>query len=490
MQTQSSQRLGFWRKTAFGMGDIYGGGSMVVIGFYYLVFLTDVIRINPALAGTVILISKFYDAITDPFEGILTDRTRTRLGRRKPYLMAGIPLVFLSFFLMWYPAALESEIGRFFFVLLTYLFFSTIVSIVMLSYSAVIPELTSDYNERTSVSSYRIFFSSVGSIISAVVPLEIVKLFSDVHQGYIAMGIAFGLLYAIPFIFTVMAVRERPDFQRPLTRFNWREGFIEPFKIKTFVLALLMYLMAFVAMDVVQSVVVYFMKNYVQHPEDITMVNGTLLIAQLVCLPAYVYLSRKTNKRIAYIVGAALWMLVMLTSLLISPASPRWTVYLFAACVGFGTGGVVVMMYAIFPDIPDVGELRNGKRQEGTFSSLTTFMRKLSSAFSLFLVGNFLNITGYLPPVQQVMDGAIRLVDQPQSPQFILFLRLLFVLVPLVFLSLAVLAASRFPLTLEAHKRLTRVLEARRSGEPETEELRQETRELTRLLVGRSKQDQ
>ncbi len=485
MQAQPSQKLGFWRKLAFGLGDIYGGGSGVVIGFYYLVFLTDVIRISPALAGTVILISKAYDSITDPFEGMLTDRTRTKLGRRKPYLIAGIPLVFLSFFLMWYPAALTTELGRFFFVVLTYLFFSTVVSIVMLSYNAVIPELTTDYNERTSVSSFRIFFSSVGSIISAVVPLEIVKRFADVRQGYIAMGIAFGLLYALPFLFTVMAVRERADFSRPLTKFDWREGFIEPFKVKTFVLALLMYLMAFVAMDVVQSVVVYFMKNYVQHPEDITMVNGTLLIAQLVCLPAYVYLSRKTNKRTAYIVGAAVWMLVMLTSLLIGPESPRWTVYLFAACVGFGTGGVVVTIYAIFPDIPDVGELRNGKRQEGTFSSLTTFMRKLSSAFSLFLVGNFLSLTGYLAPVEEVVDGATKLVEQPQTPEFLLFLRLLFVLVPLIFLTLAILAAAKFPLTLESHQRLTRVLEARRSGAPETEGLRQEAEELTRLLAGK-----
>jgi oligogalacturonide transporter len=116
LESQASHKLSFWRKVAFGLGDIYGGGSMVVIGFYYLVFLTDVVRINPALAGTVILISKFYDSITDPFEGILTDRTRTRMGRRKPYLMAGIPLVFLSFFLMWYPTALASEIGRVVFV--------------------------------------------------------------------------------------------------------------------------------------------------------------------------------------------------------------------------------------------------------------------------------------------------------------------------------------------------------------------------------------
>src|SRR5512143_3951889 len=98
-----SEKLTCWSKIGYGLGDIYGGGSGVVISFYYLIFLTDVVRIAPALAGTVILISKIYDSITDPFEGLLADRTRTRFGRRRPYLLAGIPLVFLSFFALFYP---------------------------------------------------------------------------------------------------------------------------------------------------------------------------------------------------------------------------------------------------------------------------------------------------------------------------------------------------------------------------------------------------
>lgn len=124
-----SEKLSLWQKVGYGLGDIYGGGSGVVISFYYLVFLTDVVRINPALAGTVILISKVYDSITDPFEGLLADRTRTRLGRRRPYLLAGIPLVFLSFFALFYPIDLAQETQRFIFVICSYLFFSTIVSI-------------------------------------------------------------------------------------------------------------------------------------------------------------------------------------------------------------------------------------------------------------------------------------------------------------------------------------------------------------------------
>lgn len=91
----STEKLSLWQKIGYGLGDIYGGGTAALVSFYYLIFLTDVIRLNPALAGTVILISKVYDAFTDPFEGVISDRTR--LGRRRPYLLAGIPLIFLSF---------------------------------------------------------------------------------------------------------------------------------------------------------------------------------------------------------------------------------------------------------------------------------------------------------------------------------------------------------------------------------------------------------
>ena len=182
-----SEKLTLWQKIGYGLGDIYGGGSGVVISFYYLIFLTDVIRISPALAGTVILISKIYDSITDPLEGIIADRTRTKLGRRRPYLLAGIPLVFLSFFALFYPYSMESETTRFISVILSYLFFSTVVSIVMLNYNALHSEITLDYHERSSLSSIRILFSTLASIVAALVPLEIVKIFPDIHQGYVRL---------------------------------------------------------------------------------------------------------------------------------------------------------------------------------------------------------------------------------------------------------------------------------------------------------------
>lgn len=475
-----SEKLSLWQEVSYGMGDIFGGGSGIVINFYYLIFLTDVVRISPGLAGTVILISKIYDSITDPFEGLLSDRTRTRLGRRRPYLLAGIPLVFLSFFALFYPYQMESETARFVAVMLSYLFFSTVVSIVMLNYNALHSEITLDYHERSKLSSVRIFFSTAASIVSALVPLEIVNSFPDVYTGYKVMGLAFGAFFALPFIATVLGVKERPEFQRPPKPLNWREAFIEPFKNRTFVYTLGMYLFAFVAIDAVSSIVVYFVTYYLLRGSEVSFVNGALLIAQVISLPFYVAISKKTSKQTGYIIGLSIWAVAMLFSFLFTPQVATIWIYVFAAVVGFGTGGIVVMIYAIFPDIPDVDELGSGQRREGIYSALVTFVRKLSSALAIFAVSNVIGLAGYQSPVQETIAGVTRLIEQPQSDTFLLALRLLFIFLPIILLAFALHFARRYPLTPALHQRLNQYLIAVRKGE----EPEEDGEDLKKQLIG------
>lgn len=475
--------LNHWQKIGYGLGDIYGGGSGVVISFYYLIFLTDVIRISPTLAGTVILISKIYDSITDPFEGILSDRTRTVLGRRRPYLLIGIPLIFLSFLALFYPVNYPSETARFIFVIAAYLFFSTVVSIVMLNYNALQSELTLNYHERTSLSSTRIFFSTVSSIIAALIPLEIVKAFADIRQGYIAMGIAFGAFYALPFIATVIAARERKEFQKPVEKFNWREAFIDPFRMRTFVCALLMYLFAFVAIDAVSSIVVYYVKYYLNRGSEANYVTGVMLIFQVLSLPLYVALSKRTGKRTGFLAGALIWVAAMLTSFAIGPNSPFLAMYVFAAVVGLGSGGVVVMMYAIFPDIPDVHELKTNQRREAIYSSLVTLFRKFSSALALFAVSNAIGWAGYVRPVEKLVDGATKLIEQTQSDIFLLVLRVILALLPIILLSGSIFFAWRYPLSPDRHARMDKILSRMRAGQALSPEQEQERNLLMHELV-------
>ena len=475
------EKLSFWRKLGYGLGDIFGGGSGTIISFYYLVFLTDVIQISPGLAGTVILISKFYDAITDPLEGVLSDRTRTSMGRRRPYFLAGIFLILVSFFLLFYPVALESEAGRFVFVLFTYLFFSTVVSIVMLNYNALQSELSLDYDERTSLSSFRIFFSTVASILCAVLPLEIVKLFDDVRMGWMVMAAFFALFFAVPFVATFFAAKERKEFQKPPQPFDWKQTFIAPFKIRTFVFILVMYLFALVAFDSVSSIVIYYLKNFLGRPDEISFVIGALTIAQVVTLPIFVWISRRTSKPRAFVIAAALFIVTMGFSLVITPNSPDFAVYVFAAVAGLGTGGVYITIYAMIPDIPDVDELISGERREGVYAAMITFARKLSSAFAIFAVAQLLSVAGYKAPMMETVGGISNLVEQTQTDGFILALRTMFFLIPVVFVFIAIFFARKYPLDQKTHTRLNTLLTARRSEAPEDQT---EAEELKKLLVG------
>jgi oligogalacturonide transporter len=333
------------------------------------------------------------------------------------------------------------------------------------------------------LSSIRIFFSTVASIIAALVPLEIVKQFADVRTGYVVMGVVFGAIFALPFIFTFFAVRERQDFQKPPEKFDWRVAFVEPFKVKTFIYALLMYLFAFVAADTVSNIVVFFMKYYILRGDEANYVAGAMLVFQVISLPFYAWLSRRTSKRTGFITGAVVWMLTMLVSFFLAPGQPFLVIYIFAAVVGLGTGGVIVMMYAIFPDIPDVDELVTGERREGIYSALVTLIRKMSSAVAIFFVGLSIDRAGYVAPVEEIVNGATTLVEQPQSDAFINVLRVIFAVLPVVLLIISIYFARKYPLSPQVHERLNEVLNVQRGHGEETAEIEQETQELEKLLV-------
>jgi oligogalacturonide transporter len=364
---------------------------------------------------------------------------------------------------------------RFVYVLVSYIFFSSVITMVMIPYNALVPELTPDYNERTSLTSFRIFFSGLSSLICAVVPWEIVKAFKpNVNTGFIIMATAFGLFFALPFIATFLTTRERPEFQQDTVPFSFRRTFVEPLKTPTFVSVLFMYLFSFVAMDMVMSIIIYFMTYYIGKQDITNYVLGVLLVVQLAVIPLYYLLSKRTSKETAFITAVIFWICALTLSFLIGPDSPSYMLYVFGALVGMGTGGVVIMIYSIFPDVPDVDELYSGVRREGLDSGMFTFMRKLSSALGLFIISTIIGLAGYQAPI-----GGLQ---QIQSDRFILVLRIIFVAVPVVMLTFCLTSAFFFKLTPSLHGRIKDYLEKRRAAGAPTGDLLAEEQELKKTL--------
>ena len=454
-------------KILFGAGDMFGGGSVNLINFFYLIFLTDVVNIRPVYAGAIFLCSKIWDAVSDPLMGIITDNTRSRFGRRRPYFFAGIFFIFIAFVLLWFPVNFAAEIARVMYVLAAYLFFNTVFTMVMVPYYAMAAEMSTEYNERTLISNIRLAFSMGSSILCALIPMIIVRSFDNIRAGYICMSIVFGLFFCLPYIGVFFDTRENPAAKSD--KFSIKK-FIQPFKIRSFRLLVTVYLSAFLTLDIVSILVSFYMKYYMMRSGQTNLILGTVIISQILCLPIYFKLSKKTGKNGAFCIGAAITVLGITAMSLVSPDLPLAVMFIPPVFVGAGLSAGISMPWSMFGDVTDVGEFATGERNSGSFSGIMTFVRKICSAVAIFIITAILDAGGYVRPI----DG----VEQVQPSSVILFIRLIIVLAPLLLLLIGITAARRYPLSEQTHKRLRNFMENRNGEGAEEEE-----KELRKILV-------
>ena len=469
-------------KLIFGSGDIFIGGSQVIMAFYYLRFLTDVVQISPALAGTVVLISKVWDAISDPVMGVITDNTRTRWGRRKPYFALAVIGIITSFILLWYPVNFDSELKKFLYVLCTYVYFSTVSTVCLIPYASMSSEISTDYEERNAINGIRLFFSQLSSLVAAVLQLAVVELFDDPALGWLVMATVFSVAYAIPWLLMFLFTHERVPMSPEKSLFSVA-SFLRPFQIKTFRKLLVMYFLAYLSMDVVAAVFQYYMYYYLNRKDEADLVIGTMLITQIVLIPVVVTMANRIGKATVYRYSIALWLFGACLMAIYRADWPDYAIYVVAAIVGSGVVGCVVMPWSIFPDVTDIGELRFGQRIAGSFSGVMTFSRKFSGAIGIFTVGMILEVSGYLPPVREMQNGRYTEILQSQPESVISALQLIVFLVPMVLLVPAFITAKSYALDKMTHNRLRRYLEFRR-GERATSNLSEsEVEAMKRLLI-------
>jgi GPH family glycoside/pentoside/hexuronide:cation symporter len=201
-----TEKLNFSTKLAYGSGDLAAGITANILVFFLMYFFTQVAGLSPALAGTILMIGKVADAINDPIIGIWSDRTSTRWGRRLPWMLGGaIPFV-LIFVLQWIvPTFSENEAINDWFLFSYYVFIGIIFNLaytaVNLPYTALTPELTNDYNERTSLNSFRFAFSIGGSIFSLILARIVFSNYPDnLNLQYLILGLV-GSIYSLVSIF-------------------------------------------------------------------------------------------------------------------------------------------------------------------------------------------------------------------------------------------------------------------------------------------------
>ncbi len=452
--SQSPQTLPWKVRLAYGVGDFYGGSSVTVISLLYLFFLTNVVGLQPILAGTVMLIGRIADGLVDPLLGVLTDRTRTRWGRRSPYFLWMALPVAVVYILLWTPLQLESQTGLFIWCSVTYVLSVITFSAVMTPYAALAPELTPHYDERTALVNTRMAFSIFGGLFGAVAPKMIVDAFkTDPGQGYMVMSIILGVVFTAIWLlmFLVMRGREK-TFEHSTSSGVW-ESLGSVFKNRSFLALIGIYLFSFLTNDVLSANFIYFLTFYLAKDGLFTAVMGALLVSAALSLPVYTRLSRRFGKRTTYFIGAGYWIVVLASLFLLQPSTPTTLILVIAVLLGLGMGISYAIPWAMLPEVVDVDEAVTGQRQEGVYAGIMTFLRQVSSSLAVFAIGAALQFSGYNADLTV------------QPPTAVNAIRLVTSVIPIFLIALGLLSAWLFPITRENFAILRDYLDKRHRAE-------------------------
>ncbi len=439
-------------KIIYGFGDIGFSMTGTIIAAYFPIFLTDIVGITPAVAAIALFIGKSWDYINDPLIGHISDRTRTRWGRRRPFLLFGALPYGLVFALLWWKPPLESQLALVIFYTLMFVLYDAAGTFVSMPYFSLTPELTEDYDERTSLTGYRMFFSIVGGLISFVVPMMIIGKMSPENAGNVfRMGLIFGLASAIPLYFVFFGTREKPIFKRMERPKLW-ESFKAALQNRPFVFSAIIYLFTWTSMHVIEANLLFYIKYVVQRENMSEVIMAAIFVTAILSLPLWNWMSNKFNKRLAYIYGIAFWAIVQM--LLITVTASSSLVYLLSLCVlaGLGVGAAHVLPWAMIPDAIEVDELKTGERHEGMFYSLVTLLGKVTNSIAVPLALAVLDFSGYIPNADvqpaSTLTG-IRLVVGP---------------IPAALLVGGIIFAIFYPLSRNEHHQVVHELETKRQS--------------------------
>jgi GPH family glycoside/pentoside/hexuronide:cation symporter len=460
-----SKRLTLWQKIIFGSGDWSIATFGTLRQLYYAIFLTDVVGLDARLASVAALLGVIWDAVNDPLIGTISDRVRTRWGRRRPFfLFFSIPFG-LAFVALWWAPPFQNQILLAATVSLVYMLSDTFQTFISVPLYALTPEIATEYDERTSLTGYRMFFNLVASLVAAVAAPSIVDAAlasgATQQQGYFIVSAIFGGLAILPLMAIFFFIRENP---RPIEKET--EPHI-PFLVilKTawknipFRFASALYMLNWITFDLVGLVLPFFITYWIASGNLLAKALGLslesavfacLLVTSVIILPFWVWISRKLNKNKAYMIGMGFWAVVQLLIFSIQPGQITF-ILILSVLAGISVSTAHVLPDALFPDVIEWDELRTGRRQEGIYYGVKNFIRKLTGALAIFIALQVLGWFGYQSPP----EGATFFT---QSPQTLTAIRVLIGPFGAVLLISAIIIAWFYPLTREKHKRIQMLL--------------------------------
>src|SRR4030042_1770851 len=369
-QQNNAQRLPFGIKLSFGIGDISNNIFIVTTGMYLLFFMTNVLGIAPALAGTMLLFPKLWDVISDPLMGMLSDVTRSRFGRRRPYLLYGAVPFGVAFFVLFIAPGHQTEFANALQISLLFALGCTAFTVVNVPYASMVPEMSDDYNERISITSFRMVFASVGALLAGALALPLVQAGGGGADGFQFMGIVFGVVIVISCLACFFGTKRAPSLPPKKDMPPMKEQIRIAAKNYPFVMLMTSYFLQALAIGVMMAGFVYYVKYAMGLPETAMNVAFPIfMITGILFIPVWVAVGKRFGKIKSYYVGLAIFT-VMMGSLFFTNASLLWLFYVQVFLAGIGFSSFQLFPFSMLPDTIEYDQMQSGLRREGVFSGM------------------------------------------------------------------------------------------------------------------------
>jgi GPH family glycoside/pentoside/hexuronide:cation symporter len=425
---------------------IAGLGFMFFLTSSYLIkFSTDVLGIAPAVMGTIFFVASAWDAVSDPLAGFLSDRTRTRLGRRRPWMLAAALPVGVAFALMWGPprSLTSAELGLWMGAMVV--LFYTGTTVFGIPHDSLGAELARGYHERNRVFGIRRASFGIGAIGVFSVLAWLTRA-EDPRGDARAVAVCVAVLTTALMLFTAIRMRERPEYQgrgarSPLTALAdvWRNRHARRL--------LLVFFLQQIGVGSVTIMAAYFAQYILLQPESVATILGSFFIVSVVTIPLWVMLGRRFEKRSLVLFGMCV-VSVTMGSIAFLGEGDLALVVAIAGVAGAASGCLDVVFPSIQADVIDYDELRTGERKEGMYFATWNIAMKTAIGLSGMLAGFALGASGFEP-------------NAPQSEAAKQTIRALISGVPFLCYSAGIVAFLRFDLSRETHAEIRRVLDAR-----------------------------
>ena len=467
---------GIGARLMFGMAEFYGGGAFVIINTFFAVFLTKALGMPAALAGTIPLVGKIWDAVTDPMMGNITDRTSSKFGAKRFYILIGGIVSALTFLMMWFTIPTKSMGMLYVFYLLMYCLFSTGFTILMVPYNGLLPDMMDDYSMRAKFSNVRMIWSALGSMVCGLVPTFIIK--DNLNTtSYLVCAVIFTVLFFAVSMVTFLGTWEKKKEPVKTSLSESIPQAASVFKSRSFRLFIGLYLFGQCGMDFVSGMAVYYVDDVLNGYGNgyFTYLMAVLLVTQLLGMLVWGPVMSRTSKRTTILIGAPLRLFGTLGLLFFSHEGVNIVpVLVMTGFIGFGNAATLTSIFAIMADMADVDELITSVRRPGIVSGMATFARKISSGLSAAIIGFLLGAVGY--------DEVLANQGARQSLATQHGIAMIFIIVPAILITLLFLVAVIFPMTGKEFAVIQKEV-ARRRGE-DTSVTTQEEKVICEKVTG------